>query len=42
MTYTKELLDEILKDYPSPEDMMGQNGIIRPLAVCRAEGFYVR
>jgi hypothetical protein len=32
MAFSKELLDEILKDYKSPEDMMGQEGIIKQLS----------
>jgi transposase-like protein len=32
MTFSKEMLDEILKNYKSPEDMMGQEGIIKQLS----------
>jgi transposase-like protein len=32
MAFSKELLDEILKDYKGPEDMMGQEGIIKQLS----------
>jgi hypothetical protein len=32
MAFSRELLDEILKDYHGPEDMMGQGGIIKQLS----------
>jgi transposase-like protein len=32
MTFSKEMLDDILKDYRGPEDMMGQEGIIKQLS----------
>jgi hypothetical protein len=32
MTFLKEPLDEILKNYKSPEDLMGQEGIIKWLS----------
>jgi transposase-like protein len=31
MAFTKEVLDEILKEYHGPEDMVGQNGILKQL-----------
>ena len=31
MAITNEVLDEILKDYNSPEDFTGQNGILKQL-----------
>jgi hypothetical protein len=29
MAFSRETLDEILKDYHGPEDMTGQDGIIK-------------
>ncbi len=31
MTIRPELLDELLKDYQSPQDLLGENGIIKQL-----------
>jgi putative transposase len=31
MTIRPELLDELLKDYQSPQDLFGENGIIKQL-----------
>ena len=31
MTIKNELLDELLKDYKKPEDMLGENGILKQL-----------
>jgi transposase-like protein len=31
MTIRKELLDELIKDYKSPEDLIGKNGILKQL-----------
>jgi len=31
MTMRKELLDELLKDYKKPEDLIGENGILKEL-----------
>jgi hypothetical protein len=31
MPVTPELLDELLKDYQSPEDMFGQDGLLQQL-----------
>jgi hypothetical protein len=30
MTFRPELIDELLKDYRSPEDLMGESGIVKP------------
>jgi transposase-like protein len=32
MAYSKEVLDELLKDYKGPDDMFGQGGIIKQLS----------
>jgi hypothetical protein len=32
MTFSREMLDEILRDYRGPEGMMGQEGIIKQLS----------
>ena len=37
MAITNEVLDEILKDYKSPEDFTGKNGILKQLTK-RADG----
>jgi len=29
MTIRPELLDELLKDYQTPQDLLGENGIIK-------------
>ena len=31
MTFRPELIDELLKDYRSPEDLMGEGGIFKQL-----------
>ena len=31
MTIKNELLDELLKNYKKPEDMLGENGILKQL-----------
>ncbi len=31
MTIKNELLDELLKDYQKPEDMLGENAILKQL-----------
>src|SRR5690606_24670575 len=31
MTIRKELLDELIKDYKNPEDLIGENGILKQL-----------
>jgi len=31
MTIKKEILDELLKDYSNPEDLLGESGIIKQL-----------
>lgn len=31
MTFRPELIDELLKDYRSPEDLMGESGIVKQL-----------
>lgn len=31
MTFRPELIDELLKDYRSPDDLMGENGIVKQL-----------
>jgi putative transposase len=31
MATRKELLDELLKDYKSPEDLLGKNGLLKQL-----------
>jgi putative transposase len=45
MTFRPELLDELLKGYENPEDLLGQGGILKQLTAalvergkeCRAE-----
>lgn len=32
MTFRPELIDELLKDYRNPEDLMGENGIFKQLS----------
>jgi hypothetical protein len=32
MTITKEILDELLKDYQRPEDLLGQSGLLQQLS----------
>ena len=32
MAITKELLDELLKDYQKPEDLLGQSGLLQQLS----------
>jgi transposase-like protein len=32
MAFSKETLDELLKDYKGPDDMFGQDGIIKQLS----------
>ena len=31
MTFRPELIDELLQDYRSPEDLMGESGIVKQL-----------
>ena len=31
MAIRQELLDELLKEYKSPEDLLGQNGLLKEL-----------
>jgi len=38
MTMRKELLDELLKDYKKPEDLIGENGHISNRAIYFALG----
>jgi putative transposase len=43
MPITPELLDELLKDYQKPEDLLGQDGLLQQLtraleALTRASG----
>jgi transposase-like protein len=37
MAFTKEVLDEILKDYRGPDDFYGPEGIVKQLAKAPAE-----
>ena len=32
MAIPKEILDELLKDYQKPEDLLGQNGLLQQLS----------
>ena len=34
MTIRPELLDELLKDYQNPQDLLGEDGIIKQLRHC--------
>ena len=31
MTIKKEILDELIKDYRNPEDLLGENGLLKQL-----------
>ncbi len=31
MTIRKEVLDELIKDYKNPEDLLGENGLLKQL-----------
>lgn len=31
MTIKKEILDELIKDYHNPEDLLGENGLLKQL-----------
>jgi putative transposase len=31
MTVKKEILDELIKDYRNPEDLLGENGLLKQL-----------
>ncbi len=31
MTIRKEILDELIRDYKNPEDLLGENGILKQL-----------
>jgi putative transposase len=31
MTIKKEILDELIKDYKNPEDLLGENGLLKQL-----------
>jgi hypothetical protein len=35
MAFSKELLDEILKDYHGPDDFYGPQGIMKQLTMCQ-------
>jgi hypothetical protein len=35
MAITKEILDELLKDYQKPEDLLGQSGLLQQLSNLR-------
>jgi len=37
MAISNELLDELLKNYKKPEDLIGENGILRQLTKCLVE-----
>jgi transposase-like protein len=37
MAFSKELLDEILKDYPGPDDFYGPQGIVKQLTKAPVE-----
>jgi putative transposase len=37
MTFRSELIDELLKDYSSPEDLMGEGGIFKQLTKALVE-----
>ncbi len=37
MTIRPELLDELLKDYQAPQDLLGENGIIKQLTKAMLE-----
>jgi len=37
MAISKEILDEILKDYKEPEDIMGPNGLLKQRTMVLAE-----
>lgn len=37
MTFRPELLDELLKNYKSPEDLVGEGGILKPLTAALVE-----
>ncbi len=31
MTIRKEILDELIRDYKNPEDLLGENGLLKQL-----------
>ena len=35
MATADELLDILMKDYKKPEDLIGENGLLKQLTVCR-------
>ena len=37
MTFRPELLDELLKSYENPEDLLGQGGILKQLTAALVE-----
>lgn len=37
MTFRPELLDELLKDYQAPDDLVGQNGLLKKLTAALVE-----
>jgi hypothetical protein len=37
MTFSPEILDELLKDYQSPEDLLGDGGILKQLTKALVE-----
>ena len=37
MTFRPELLDELLTDYKSPEDLLGQEGLLKQLTAALVE-----
>jgi putative transposase len=39
MTVTYELIDSLLADYKTPEDLMGENGLLKQLTKRRVERF---
>ena len=37
MTFRQEIIDELLKDYQNPEDLMGEGGILKQLTKALVE-----
>ncbi len=35
MTIRKEILDELIRDYKNPEDLLGENGLLKQLTKAR-------
>ncbi len=37
MTIRKEILDELIRDYKNPEDLLGENGLLKQLTKALSE-----